>query len=293
MKALAFGEVLWDLIEGDNYIGGAPFNFSAHMAQCGAQSYIISRLGKDLLGEKAFHRFEEMRIDSAFVQWDESHPTGVVEVTLAQGQPEYIIHEETAYDFIDLTDVQLKMDNEHFDCFYFGTLAQRNIVSRQTLQWLLNHKQFKLIFYDVNLRKGFYSAGIITASLKACNIFKLNQEEADTISMLLYQKHLPLKDFVFQVGRDFTIDIIIITSGAEGCFVYDGKNVSLVAGAEAELVDAVGAGDAFSAAFVVKYMSHGNAFKAAETANQLGAFVAASRGAVPGYSAEIKQMILQ
>jgi len=290
MKALFFGEILWDIIEGKAYLGGAPFNVAAHTAQCGGQSAIISRLGKDELGEKTIEEIKKLSVDTALVQWDEQHPTGTVDVFLEEGQPDYTIHENVAYDFIETGPLKSALSTHTSDCFYFGTLAQRNDISRNTLRWILNNKSFSQVFYDVNLRKGIDSKPIIENSLNFCNIFKLNQDEVGIIGELLYGKSYSLPDFAKAIQQDFAVDIVIITASEKGCYI-GADEFQLVPGQKTQLVDAVGAGDAFSAAFLYKYYQEKDSFKAAETANKLGAFVASSRGPIPAYSPEIIKLL--
>jgi fructokinase len=290
VKALFFGEILWDIIEGNAYLGGAPFNVAAHMVKCGGQSSIISRLGKDELGKKTLAEIKKLSVDTSLVQWDEHHPTGTVDVFLEEGQPDYTIHENVAYDFIEAEPLPSALLPTIMDCFYFGTLAQRNDISRHTLQWILNNKPFSLVFYDVNLRKGTHSKVIIENSLKFCNIFKLNQDEVAIIGDLLYGKNYTLQDFVKIIQSDFEIDIVIITASEKGCYI-GADEFRLMPGQKAQLVDAVGAGDAFSAAFLFKYFQEKDPFKAAETANKLGAYVASSRGPIPDYSPEIIKIL--
>jgi fructokinase len=290
MKALFFGEILWDIIEGKAYLGGAPFNVAAHIAKCGAYSYIISRLGKDDLGKKAMEEIKKLPVDPSLVQWDEHHPTGTVDVFLEQGQPDYTIHENVAYDFIETGALKSALPSATLDCFYFGTLAQRNDISRHTLQWILNNRSFSLVFYDVNLRKGLHSKEIIENSLRFCNVFKLNQDEVAIIGDLLYGKSYSLPDFAEAIQNEFDVDILVITASEKGCYVA-ADEFRLVPGKKVQLVDAVGAGDAFSAAFLFKYFQEKDPFKAAEAANKLGAFVASSRGPIPDYSPEIMKIL--
>jgi fructokinase len=174
MKVLAFGEILWDVINGEEHLGGAPFNFAAHSAKCGNNSFIISRLGNDPRGINAFNRCKDYGVDNSMIQWDDKHPTGIVTVTLNNGQPDYTIHKGVAYDFIAVDDTVAKLPEREFDIFYFGSLIQRNQVSSSTLYHILKHSAFKQIFYDVNLRKEGYDLNTLHQSLLACTILKLN-----------------------------------------------------------------------------------------------------------------------
>src|SRR5436190_11741385 len=135
MKVLAFGEILWDIINGEEYLGGAPFNFAAHAAKCGNEALIITRLGDDFRGLKAFNRCREFGVANSLIQWDHDHPTGIVDVILNEGQPDYTIVPDVAYDFIEVSNDILQMKSIYFDVLYFGTLAQRTTKSSAALEF--------------------------------------------------------------------------------------------------------------------------------------------------------------
>ena len=137
MKVLAFGEILWDIIEKEEHLGGAPFNFIAHTAQCGDDAYIVSRLGKDFRGMRAANRCKALGVKEQFIQHDDILPTGIVEVTLNDGQPDYLIVENVAWDNIRFEPSLAGLGDENFDVFYYGTLAQRAQQSAETLERIL------------------------------------------------------------------------------------------------------------------------------------------------------------
>ena len=128
MKVLSFGEILYDLIEEDPYLGGAPLNFAAHLSKLGADCFMLSRVGQDELGEQALSELENHNIKANYMGIDPVHPTGTVTVTLEDGHPDYVIHTDVAYDFIELENWD-QLKEESFDVLYFGTLAQRGMVS--------------------------------------------------------------------------------------------------------------------------------------------------------------------
>lgn len=291
MKVLSFGEILFDIIEGDPYLGGAPLNFAAHLAKCGAESYILSRLGQDELGKLALAKIEDLGINTSLIQQDSQHPTGTVDVVLDKGQPDYTIHEGVAWDFIEAGEAEKLMNETDFDVFYFGTLAQRSPISRETLKDLLTHSHVDQVFYDVNLRKGFYNQEILHQSLSLCTILKLNDEEVRKLSSLLFQKEMDVEDFAQKVVKTYGVETIIITAGEKGCYIFEGGDLIFVKGFPAQVQDTVGAGDAFSAAFIYRYFYTKDAQQAADVANRLGAFVASSRGPIPEYSDEIRKML--
>lgn len=293
MKVLAFGEILWDVINGTEHLGGAPFNFAAHAAQCGNESSIVSRLGSDFLGMRAFNLSKKHGVDPSFIQWDEIYPTGIVDVSLINGQPDYIIRENAAYDHIESGPVLSALTEHSFDVFYFGSLAQRNVISSHALFRILSLNKFKHVFYDVNLRKNSYTELIIRKSLAACSIFKLNVDEVNVISNILTSAPLGLEEFCRCVKSLFpNVQLVVITASEKGCYIFYDHLIS-VPGTAVKVRDAVGAGDAFSASFMHVYALTGDPVQAGQIANHIGAFVATKDGAIPAYSAEIATTLRQ
>lgn len=291
MKIIAFGEVLFDIIEGEPHLGGAPLNFAAHLAKCGWESYMLSRIGDDDLGKQAISQIEALGVKTTFIQKDDLHPTGTVPVTLRYGQPEYIISENVAYDFIAFNESYASSDTMDFDVLYFGTLAQRNSVSADTLKQLVTKKTFQHIFYDINLRRNSYTREVINNSLQLCTILKLNDDEVEVLTGMYYQKKLDQEAFLKQLTRDFKIEIVIVTAGDKGCYIFHLGTLSFVKGYSVQVKDTIGAGDAFSAAFIYYYLKCHDVLKAADIANKLGSYVAGSRGAIPEYTSEVNEML--
>lgn len=292
MKVLAFGEILWDIIEGVEHLGGAPFNFAAHSAKIGNEVYIISRLGTDSRGQSAYKKCQEYGVQDSFIQWDKGHETGVVDVTLKDGQPDYVIKENVAWDFITDDGTPSVLASEKFAVFYFGSLVQRDAISALSLHSILARGNFKYIFYDVNLRKKGYNESIVKSSLKASNILKLNVDEVPVIAGLVLGRQLKGEEFCVALRDAFpNVTLIVITAAENGCYVYNGERLTHIPATPVQLVDAVGAGDAFSAAFMHIYANTGDAVQAAEIGNKVGAFVASQRGPIPEYSLEIKELL--
>jgi fructokinase len=291
MKVLAFGEILWDIIEGSEHLGGAPFNFAAHMAQCGNDVKIISRIGNDPLGTRAHGLSSVHGVDTSLIQTDQIFPTGIVDVTLSDGQPDYVIRENAAFDYILSDNIEPGLAENTFDVFYFGSLVQRNAVSAQALARILSRGKFKHVFYDVNLRKLCYSEEIIRRSLSACTVLKLNRDEIGMICEIFDAGRLSEEEFCKYIKTVYPdIKITIITAAEDGCFIYESEFLH-IPGIPVKVQDAIGAGDAFSAAFMHIYATNGDAVTAAKIANNVGAFVATQTGAIPTYSDEIKTML--
>lgn len=291
MKSIAYGEILWDIINDIPHLGGAPLNFAAHLSKSGAESFIISKVGNDKLGKTAVEKVGEQGVSIDFISEDSHYPTGTVDVFLVDGQPDYLIHENVAFDNIES---ESRMDSlDGYDLFYFGTLIQRTATSRETLYSILETNTFEYIFYDVNLRKNCFSEENIRRSLQYANIVKLNGDELEVISEMMYEEKKVMNDFLEIYSNDYNIKTTIVTDGANGCYVYENNALNHVEGVEVEVKDAIGAGDSFSAAFMYRYFKTRDAYHSAEIANRVGAYVASQQGAIPEYSEELKGMLAE
>ncbi len=290
MKVLVFGEVLWDIIEGKEHLGGAPLNFAAHVRQCGHESTIISAVGEDARGKEALRLIQELGVDVSMIQQSEIR-TGFVPVTLVDGQPDYEITRYVAYDYIKSDEISKKRI-AGFDTFYFGSLAQRSPDSSEALKKVLENHSFLEVFYDVNLRKDCYTKEILNYSMGQCTILKVNDEEVSVIGQMVFGLDLSYKEFCQKVKETYGgIKIIIITAGKEGCLIHTNGILDLVPTDPIKVVDTVGAGDSFSAAFMCMYATTQDARRSAVVANKVGGFVASSSGPIPRYSEEIKQLL--
>jgi fructokinase len=286
MKVVAFGELLWDVIEGKYLIGGAPLNFAAHCIQCNMPAALISAYGNDELGRLTLEEVRSLHVGTSLLQKAHKH-TGTVPVRLVRGQPQYHIVEDVAYDFIDHHKIDYNA-LEEYDCFYFGTLAQRHEVSRKSLHRILESCAFKHIFFDVNLRQHFYERQILEYSLGKCSMLKLNDEEVVTLSELLFSQSLGLKAFTEKITEVYpNIKVVILTRGKDGCLVRSAYQTIEMPAPTIELKDAVGAGDAFSAAFCASYFQTGDLRLATQQALKVGAFVASEKGAIPFFDDQL------
>ncbi|HOB19292.1 MAG TPA: carbohydrate kinase [Candidatus Atribacteria bacterium] len=292
-KLLAYGEVLWDIIDDREYIGGAPFNVAAHAVRLGCTGAVVTRVGADERGIRAIETIESFGVDTSFVQTDIEHPTGTACVALdAEGVPAFTLPLNVAYDFIKLYDDDLeKIERAGFDALCFGTLVQRSRSSADSLYRLLKSVRFKLIFYDVNIRLGFLPKEIIRESLQHSTIVKLNGDEARLLSDLLFGKAYDEEAFMQRIADEFWIDVVIITKGGDGCVVFDGKRAERCPQSPVAVADTVGAGDAFSAAFLTAYAKGADPFESARLGNILGGYVASKSGAVPEYTDELKEKL--
>jgi len=256
MKALLFGEILWDIIDSKPYIGGAPFNLAAHLAKMGLESTLISSVGKDALGRKALKEVEKRGLNSSFIRIHPHLPTGIVEVNLDEkGHPAYMIKE----------------------------LAQRTKENQKILNQIIPKIKPNPIFYDVNLRQNYYEKDWIEKSLLQSTITKLNDQEALVLSKLLFDQKFKQKDFVETLAQEYDLSIVCITHGKNGSSIYCDGKLEKVSGINGPVADTVGGGDSYSAGFLFSYLCDNSVYKAAELAEKVGNFVVSQSGAVPKY----------
>lgn len=293
VKFLAFGEVLWDIIDDQAYIGGAPFNLAAHASRCGLDAYLLSCVGADDLGRRALAEIDRMNVHRQYVQTDHQHPTSTVTVRLStDGQPSYVIHPNVAWDFVDVRKEMLAgLVAENFKVVCFGSLAQRTAVSRASLMSVLGALKGVATFFDVNLRQNYYSREVLMASLQHATILKLNDGEVKIIADLLFGRHMTAAEFARAMQGKFPVRVILITMGAQGCAVSEGGALEICPVNQVAVADTVGAGDAFSAAFLSGWLRGKTAMEAAAMGNLLGAFVASHRGAIPDYDNAIRNSL--
>ncbi len=280
---VAFGEILWDVIDGDAHIGGAPFNLAAHAVRCGLCAAAVSGVGDDELGRGALAAMSRLDVDGRWTTLDRHHPTGTVAVTLKDGQPSYVIRSGVAWDFIRLSEASLQtLKAERPRAFCFGTLAQRSEVSRQTLIRLLDALKGAAVFYDVNLRQSFWSGPLIEQGLAHATLVKVNDDEARVLGGLLFGGACEPEAFARAVLARHPARAVVVTLGGAGCLVCErGMDAVRCPGIKVDVADTVGAGDAFSAAFLAAWLKGATAAEAAQAGNRRGAWVASQRGAVP------------
>lgn len=279
MKIIAIGEIIFDIFNGESEIGGAPLNFCAHCAALGAESALISATGNDELGEIALNELKNFGVNTEFVQKN-SFPTGQCIVTVKNGKPEYNVLRPTAYDKI------VAGNKKHCaDVFAFGTLIQRDGVSRNAVKEILKSGSFAEIFCDINLRKDCYDAESCRLCLENATILKMSDEEEPLMHQFgLYKSEKCKKENIKSICAAFdNIRLMLYTKGENGSLIYDRINDKFyeIPAVKAEVVSTVGAGDSYSAAFLCQYLKSGNIQTAAEAGAKLSAFVVAHRGAVP------------
>lgn len=279
---VGMGEALWDVLPEGKKIGGAPANFAYHVSQFGFPSCVVSAIGDDTLGKEIIENFTSKGLDQLIAEVP--YPTGTVQVEIDQtGIPLYDIKENVAWDNIPYT--------EHLDALAkrtkavcFGSLAQRNVVSRETINNFLDtmpKDDDSLIVFDVNLRQGFYNKEILCKSMQNCNILKINDEELITVSRMFGYPGIDLQDKCWILLGKYNLKMLILTCGINGSYVFTPGNVSFQPTPKVEVADTVGAGDSFTAAFIASILKGKSVTEAHTIAVKTSAFVCTQKGAMP------------
>lgn len=284
---VGMGEALWDVLPEGRKIGGAPANFAYHVSQFGLCSYVVSAVGDDELGKEILENFRAKKLNCLIDSV--AFPTGTVQVEIdAEGVPKYEIKEGVAWDNIPYTP-QLEQLASRTVAVCFGSLAQRSKVSRESIRRFLDSMpdgQEKLVVFDINLRQHFYGKEIICDSLERCNILKINNEELTTLSRLFGCPEIAFQDFCRRLIDEYQLRMLILTCGTEGSYVFTPGEVSFLPTPKVEVVDTVGAGDSFTAAFIASILKGKTIAEAHACAVETSAFVCTQAGAMPELPAE-------
>lgn len=285
---VGMGEALWDVLPEGKKIGGAPANFAYHVSQFGLPGYVVSAVGDDALGKEIVENFTSKGLNQLIAEVP--YPTGTVQVEIDQaGIPQYDIKENVAWDNIPYTD-QLESLAKRTKAVCFGSLAQRNVVSRETINRFLDampQTDDSLVVFDVNLRQGFYNKEILCNSMSRCNILKINDEELVTVSRMFGYPGIDLQDKCWILLGKYNLKMLILTCGINGSYVFTPGNVSFQPTPKVEVADTVGAGDSFTAAFISSILKGKSVQEAHSRAVQTSAYVCTRKGAMPILPAEL------
>lgn len=281
-SVIGIGEALFDVLPEGKKLGGAPANFAYHVSQFGLNSCAVSAMGDDELGKELEKELNDHHLN---YQIDKvAYPTGTVQVSLdANGIPCYDIKEGAAWDNIPYTPA-LEELAKNCTAACFGSLAQRNEVSRNTIYRFLDHmpkEEGILKIFDINLRQGFYNKEIITESIKRCNILKINDEELITVSRIFGYPGIDLENKCWLLLGKYNLKMLILTCGVNGSYVFTPGEVSFIETPKVEVADTVGAGDSFTGAFVASILKGKSVREAHKLAVKVSAFVCTQNGAMP------------
>jgi len=300
------GELLWDVFPEGKRLGGAPVNFSYHCHQLGATGYPVSAVGNDELGAEIRDVLVAKSLPDLFVAVDETHPTGTVQVTLENGKPRYEICEGVAWDHIPMSGPELcesafgspkepnrrevaKLETlaQKTDAVCFGSLAQRNDVSRATIQAFLGAMRPETLkIFDVNLRQAFFSKEIIEASLSHANILKLSDEELPVLAEM-FGIAGTVSEQLEALCEKFDLKLVAYTRGRDGSLLVAADETSDHPGCPGEAINSVGAGDSFTAALCLGLLNGNPLSEINEHANRVATYVCSQDGATPVLPADL------
>jgi len=277
---VGLGEVLWDVYPDEAHFGGAPANFACHSASLGADAWMVSAVGIDDLGDRALNSLRQRNVQCETVSRDPVHRTGQVSVTLdTNGQASYEFAADTAWDHLAWSE-QLTSLADSCRAVCFGTLAQRSPISRQTIRRFVNATPASALqVFDVNLRQRFYDADVIKDSLAIAKVLKLNEEELPIVTNLCGITASDREDALRQLVDRYELRLAALTCGLRGALLLRGNELSWCAAPPTEVVDTVGAGDAFTAALVMDFMRGLSLAQMNEHANAVASFVCSHPGA--------------
>ena len=286
---VGLGEVLWDVLPEGKKLGGAPANFAYHAGQFANFAYhagqflgmdntiAVSALGEDKLGDETIEALKEHGLNYLLPRVP--YPTGTVQVQLdEQGIPTYDIKENVAWDNIPFDD-DIAEIARNCRAVCFGSLAQRNVVSRETIQKFLATPADCLKIFDINLRQQFYTQEILRESFQRCNILKINDEELVLIGRMFGYPGLDIENKCWLILGKYNLDMLVLTCGTNGSYVFTPGHVSFQETPKVKVADTVGAGDSFTGSFVGS-IAH-------RTAVQVSAYVCTQNGAMPTYPEEL------
>jgi fructokinase len=283
------GEVLWDKLPQGDVLGGAPANVAYHAGQLGAESYIVSAVGKDKLGDEIISRLKTKGINLLISTVDK--PTGTVKVTLDnKGVPDFVITRDVAWDYIELTYESSNLASQ-LDAVCFGSLAQRNSVSHNSItKFLKLLPEHALKIFDINLRQNFYNKQLINESLRISNILKINDDELLIIAKLYGWKG-DAEYLCRKLLNDYELKLLAYTCGANGSYLFSKDDQSFINTPVVKVKDTVGAGDSFTAALMVSLLNGYTLSECHSLAVDISAFLCENEGAMPEYSKELRDRI--
>ncbi len=278
---VGIGEILWDIYRESRYLGGAPTNVVVHAAQLGDEGIIVSRIGNDGMGKELIRALKEKGVITDFLQIDKKKGTGTVHISLSvSGEPSFFCTEDVAFDYIQFN-AELEKLARRTDAVVFGTLAQRNGISRNTILSFLDAVGGVRLF-DVNARmpRGDF-AELVKASLQRTDILKTNRQELNLLKQIFHKEgdsDLAFSRFLMEL---YKIRFVVLTRGAEGAAIIDQNEAHVRKALPVAVVDSTGAGDAFAAAIVHKYLRNAEPEDMLDFATRLAAYVCTKKSATP------------
>jgi fructokinase len=290
VRIVCVGEILWDVIGDNEYLGGAPLNFGAHAQKLGHQVMLLSAVGADDRGHQALELLHTRGVSTELVQVLPEQKTGTAEVELdSEGRPTFRIVRPAAYDFVDLQGADLeRIAALRPDWIYLGTLYHMSAQTLACTMKLLDAVPQAKRFYDVNLREGQWSLTSVEQLSRRATVVKLSDAEAEFLDAPIHADGLgtSVEDFCRRWIAQYGCEIMCVTFGERGCAILKGNAYNEIPGFRVKVADTVGAGDAFSAAFLHGLDQGWNSERIGTFANAVGGLVASRSGAIPDWRVE-------
>lgn len=288
MRIVSIGEVLWDVIGENEYLGGTAINFAAHATRLGHDVCFVSAVGKDERGRRVFERMADMGLNPQYVHEIPTHPTGLVTVELdSAGVPKFTLHHPAAYDAPELSDAEIAdLLSPPPDWIYFGTLFQMSPQARRLTYRLLDARCGARLLYDINLRKDSYTASLVKELMGRGQVVKLNEEEALRVDEMFGRSSASRREFCLAYVQEYGWQSVCVTLGEKGCALLVNGEYVEAPGYPVRTQDTVGAGDAFAAAYVHGLSLNWPAADIADFANRVAALVASRPGGTPHWTIE-------
>lgn len=285
---IGIGEIVWDVFPKEKHLGGAPVNFAYMCRSLGACSYAVSAIGNDTLGDETLEAVRGTGIDLSCLQRNAMPTSRVLVTTDPQGIPSYDILEGVAWDALECTDRERTLAS-YADAVCWGSLAQRSLESRSAILEIVDSvKEGCLKVFDINIRQNYFSPEIISTSLERADILKVNEDELPLLKEM-YALPEGTAATVAELIARFGLSHVIYTAGAAFSEVYDASGLlSHIDTPKVEVADTVGAGDAFTAAFVCGMLEGRSIAKCHERAVAVSAYVCTCKGAINPIPEELK-----
>ena len=275
---VGIGEILWDMLPSGKALGGAPANFAYHAGRLGEEGWAVSAVGDDALGREILDLVKSKGLRNLIAVTDK--PTGTVQVELDdRGVPAYNIMEDVAWDNIPFTP-EMEELAKRADAVCFGSLVQRMNSRPSVMRFIRAMRPDALKVFDINLRQHYYSCEVLEESFMLADILKINDEEIRIVAGML-----GLSDDAVTACRElignYGLRLVILTKGPEGSEVITADKVIPQGVDDVEIVDTVGAGDSFTAAFTVAYLRGDTLAEAQRLASATASYVCSRKGAMP------------
>jgi fructokinase len=276
---VGIGELLWDVFPDKKRPGGAPANVVYHATILGADGFLVSRVGADEAGKEILGFLEKKGLNTTNIQIDRKWPTGRVNIEFTDnGEPDYTIVKPVAWDYIQYSD-ELEILVKKSDAIIFGTLAQRNKTSAETIDKVLKRsKNETLKVLDVNFRRDGYNKEIVMRSLRHADIVKINEDELKELGRITETDNP-----VSMMLSKYEIRGICLTKGVDGSIWIDQKNTieQKAYVSENSNGDPVGLGDGFTAALTLEILKNHSPEQALEKASRYTSMLAEKKGGMP------------